>query len=954
MRDADVGNLLAIWEQARAKGQTLSLEELCHHDAELIRQLRERIETRGASAEAQAPTATFQSDTRREDATTPVAPQNVEYRASVGELRFHARGGLGVVFAARDRQLDREVAVKLLREERANEDPSRQRFRREAALTGALEHPGIVSVHGVGETDSGQPFYVMRFIGGENLTRTIDQFHLGLGDARRQSLQLRGLLRHLVAACNALEYAHSRGIVHRDVKPQNIMVGDYGETLLVDWGLAKRVGGAIAEEEAEQEVEPDREAGVKAPLSPSAAPADASLTEMGEVMGTPAYMSPEQASGDFSRIGPASDVYGLGATLFHILTGRPPVQGTSARDGLAAAAGGDIPRPRTLLRSIPRSLEAVCMMAMAPRIEDRYPSPGALAADLEAWLADESVTAYPETPLERSRRWLRRHRSLVAISSAAAAVVLLILSVSVVLLAQANQAERQARGQAEENFSLATRVVDQYLLTISGDERLRDAALHAVRAELADAAGTFYRGLIEQQADNDYLRQQQARAHFQLGKVYEMLDDLDRAESEFEKATSAFTALHERAAADTDLLFNLAVAHGNRGTLLQRRGNLPDATAALRESIDWHRQVAEMTVADPAVADEYAIGRALDLENLAVLLRQQNQIEESLQHLQTGLELLRSVVERSPTNALATAKLASALNSLAGTLLANGRLNEAEAALLEATDLRQRLLQESPESATLLNDYRAGLYNLGAIYVNTQRWEDAEQRLRVAERVGEQLVQLQPGVEQYRLKLVNVRQLLAMLYQMREQKDEAHTQLEQIAADLEGMATNNPDNRVYQVGWVSGVLAVAQSHGFGDRTEQAAHTYQQARTAAAEAVAANPSDRQWQQLLGEATTGQADMLCRLNRPEQAEPLLAEAREIWNAIHRPGAIDTTIGLATTRSLQGYAALLREDDAATISHCDPAIEMLLPLVEQGSPGENHLRVSQSLANAYEYRA
>jgi eukaryotic-like serine/threonine-protein kinase len=226
-------------------------------------------------------------------------------------LRPHARGGLGAVFVALDSELGREVALKQILDQHADDLVSRQRFLLEAEVTGGLEHPGIVPVYGLGTYAQGRPYYAMRFIRGDSLKQAIERFHgdaASKNDPGQYTLELRQLLRRFTDVCNAIEYAHSRGVLHRDIKPGNVIVGRHGETLVVDWGLAKATGKA------------DPTSGERT-LVPSSASGSAE-TLPGSAMGTPAYMSPEQAAGDLERLGPRSDVYSLGATLYCLLTGK--------------------------------------------------------------------------------------------------------------------------------------------------------------------------------------------------------------------------------------------------------------------------------------------------------------------------------------------------------------------------------------------------------------------------------------------------------------------------------------------------------------------------------------------------------------------------------------------------------------------------------------------------------
>ena len=270
-------------------------------------------------------------------------------------LRPHAKGGLGAVFVALDTELDREVALKQILDDRADDPTSRFRFLIEAQITGGLEHPGIVPVYGLGSYGDGRPYYAMRFIRSDSLKEAIDRFHqrentkipspllvgegqgggAGRAPAGSRDLALRKLIRRFMDVCNAIDYAHSRGVIHRDIKPANIILGKHGETLVVDWGLAKPLG----------QVEPGSDSGERL-LMPSSA-SGSSETLHGSALGTPAYMSPEQAEGKLDRLGPRSDVYNLGATLYCLLTGQPPFAGDMV-DVIRAVQRGEICPPRQL------------------------------------------------------------------------------------------------------------------------------------------------------------------------------------------------------------------------------------------------------------------------------------------------------------------------------------------------------------------------------------------------------------------------------------------------------------------------------------------------------------------------------------------------------------------------------------------------------------------------------
>ena len=360
-------------------------------------------------------------------------------------IRPHARGGIGQVSVALDRELHREVALKEILPEQADNPGSRSRFLLEAEITGRLEHPGVVPVYGLGYDASGRPFYAMRFVKGESLKEAISHFHQGVEGSRgglgRWVLSLRQLLNRFIAVCNVVEYAHSRGIIHRDLKPSNILLGPYGETLVVDWGLAKAMGcGDVVAGTSIDESE-------AALQSCSASGTIATLPGM--PVGTPMFMSPEQAGGRLDKVGPSSDVYSLGATLYCLLTGKPPIVDSDLSAMLQDVQTGKIVPPRLANRRVPAGLEAICLKAMALNPEDRYASPRELARDLECWMADEPVAVFREPISVRLTRWGRRNRTVATGIGVLLVTAVAALGIGTILLGWANERTEGQRALAE-------------------------------------------------------------------------------------------------------------------------------------------------------------------------------------------------------------------------------------------------------------------------------------------------------------------------------------------------------------------------------------------------------------------------------------------------------------------------------------------------------------------------
>ncbi len=522
-------------------------------------------------------------------------------------LRPHAQGGLGAVFVALDQELHREVALKQILERHADDPGSRWRFLQEAEITGGLEHPGIVPVHGLGTDRNGRPYYAMRFIRGASLKQAIADFHGDEGlrsEPGRRSLALRKLLRRFTDVCNAVDYAHSRGVVHRDIKPSNIVVGKHGETLVIDWGLAKATGRD--------------EAGVKGderPLAPASASGSAE-TAPGSALGTPSYMSPEQASGELERLGPRSDVYSLGATLYCLLTNRPPFEGDVC-DVIGAVRRGEFARPRQLETSIDPAVEAICLKAMALEPLARYPTARDLVEDIERWMADEAISAWREPLGRRARRWARRNRTAVWTLSVAMVVALGgLLGVAWVQgranrelsakngeLTRANAARARALDKADARLGLALGAIGQFRDAVSTNLDVQNRPENVpLRRELLRAPLAFLRTLRDDLAGDADARSegqlQLADAQFELARLTSEIGNQDDAQAAAEAAASSFEAMAAvdlrgtaRATAGRrqlealELLARLQLANGRRDqadSTLARGRSIGEALVAAR------------------------------------------------------------------------------------------------------------------------------------------------------------------------------------------------------------------------------------------------------------------------------------------------------------------------------------------------------------------------------------
>lgn len=654
-----------------------------------------------------SPDATTDFDHSRslEDLSAPPTPGHVrlstpdrggQSRDRYTLTRLHAAGGIGRVWLAHDPQLGRDVALKELLPERAGRPDTWARFLREAQVTGQLEHPGIVPIYEVGpRPDDRAPYYTMRFVRGRTLAEAAAEYHARLGRGEARPSELRELVGAVLGVCHAVAYAHSRGVLHRDLKPQNVVLGDYGEVIVLDWGLARLMSQTGPDEDA------------AGPPVESAAGVEA--TTQGRVLGTPAYMAPEQATGRPDLFGPATDVYGLGAILYEVLTGRAPFTGTSTLEVLRRVADEPPTPPRSVAAGVPRPLEAVCLKALAKPQPERYATAKELAADVQRWLADEPVTAYREPVSVRAGRWVKRNRLLVTGGAAAALVALVGLGVVLAQEARANKvltaknaelagknAELAAANRrVEARFALAEDAIRTFHTGVSEDFMLKEKSLTPLRRKLLASARSFYTRLEgELQGRSDRAsRTALARAYRAIARLTFEVDSIQEG-----------------------------LAAHRQGLALQRAlaaedGAGPDATADLAEMLlemllHFHSQLT--TAETDAVGSE-------------------------------ALSLTRGLVERHPGVERYEADLALSLDRRGSSRLVAGPPADALQAYQEAGQIYQRLVQAHSKNLEHLKGLAASTMGVGLALRKQGRAADGDAALRRAIALHEQLAQAEPG-----------------------------------------------------------------------------------------------------------------------------------------------------------------------------------------------------------------
>ena len=441
-----IDDILCEWEERRRQGVPASAESLCENRPELLETVKVQISALEKMYGVLTPNVVKSS---LDPARLWPNPTGYDY------LDFLGRGGMGAVFKAHDKVLDRVVAIKVIRDSRFANQHLLERFQQEAEAVAKLKHPNIVQVFSFDRDQEERPFYSLEFVNGGSLA---DHLVEETVTATKAADIVRQLAR-------AMEEAHQHGIIHRDLKPANILLefpgsaGAHAQPLdwntcvpkITDFGIAKLTN------------------------------VDNGFTNTGEVLGSPSYMAPEQASGDSNSASPSADIYSLGAILYHMLVGRPPFRGTSQLDTLDLLRNTEPIRPGLINASVPRDLENICLKCLEKSPAKRYENSVALAKDLERYLGGKPVLARPVSSISRSLKWCRRNPVLSAVT------LLLCISLAVGTIGIVWNWQQAKRSQqiAEQNLQTAQDSIDQYLVDISEDVLFKRAWVSGPARSLA-------------------------------------------------------------------------------------------------------------------------------------------------------------------------------------------------------------------------------------------------------------------------------------------------------------------------------------------------------------------------------------------------------------------------------------------------------------------------------------
>jgi serine/threonine-protein kinase len=774
-----------------------------------------------------------------EDSLTSGLPEYAGYRV-VAEL---GRGGMGTVYKAWHERLRCWVAIKAL-----HGVAGRERLLREAEAIARLRHPNIVRIHDVGEGRAGEPFLVLEYVEGGSLSRAVAGKPMSPVPAAALA----------EALARAVQHAHDAGIVHRDLKPANVLLAAPSEPKVTDFGLAKDLHG------------------------------ERGLTASGDVLGTPSYMAPEQVRGHGGAVGPAADVYALGAILYELLTGRPPFQAATNVETVLLVLREDPVAPRRLQPKLPRDLETVCLKCLEKDPARRYGTATALADDLRCFLDHRPVKARPVSWLRRAAQWGRRNPALAAI------LLLTLLSLSALgaqwyrftldLKAQrdraeqnANEANRQA-GLAVANLRKARETAERFFLTVRDHKELRSQPTQALRLELSRQALALQEKLIEDYDGLPDLLAEQAASYHLLGKLVNDLESPKASLPYLRKAIELGQRLTEAAPDDPRRQADLASYESTLANRLSELGQADEAERLARSAIAR----GERLVASGRTG-VVRLNLANAKLNLGLSLRRRDRLRDAEQLYSSARADAEELVRGEPDVPDYLNLLGMACNNLAVMYQRGGRPALAAEAYAESIRTRTDLVRLAPGQP----EYQQGLavtwFNAAGLYRAQQRDEEAAAAYSSAIAVQSRLVELHPTPRGYRADLARILEHAGEYSRARQRGSEAAARYAGAVSLRQRLADETADEPGPARQLATCLIALS---GVAEPTDEIVSLVQ----GGVARLGRWPDNQEMARLRGDLITRHAALARQLGRPARAD----EQRHPGSGPEEPQAVTTPPG------------------------------------------------------------
>jgi tetratricopeptide (TPR) repeat protein/tRNA A-37 threonylcarbamoyl transferase component Bud32 len=845
-REQRLNEVLAAYYEAVEAGQPPDREALLARHPDLADDLAAFLNEQQKLAEAASPLRSvlgIAADTPRpgdtasggSDAPGPAAPRTFGDYELLEEL---GRGGMGVVYKARQPRLNRLVALKLLPADGPAVDA--RRFRNEAETVALLDHPHIVPIYEVGERD-GRLYFSMKLVEGDSLTELIKR----QGPAVSRDQQ-RWAARLVAAVARAVHHAHQRGVLHRDLKPSNVLLDQDGRPHVMDFGLAKR----LAE--------------------------DSSLTQSGALVGTPSYMAPEQAQGKKSSVTTATDVYGLGAVLYWLLTGKPPFQGDSVLETLEQVKRCEPARPGSSQPGVDRDLETICLKCLQKEPARRFASAEMLAEDLERWLAGEPVRARRASSWERSRKWVRRRpalAALLAVSALSAAALVAGLFWHNSQLQDAAEREQRQAGRATRQRDMARRAVNDMYTQVAERWLARQPRLQPVQREFLEKALRYFQEVADAD-DASAERLELGRAYLRVGKIQFAFGAHPEAEQAYRRAADLAQALAAESPGETEARGLVGQTWGALSELLVRVGDNPQAEQAAGRAITALEQLVGEGLASPAdqarLADAYlSLGHALERSKGRVA---------AVGTYRKALRIREMLVGRAPADPEQQIGLASCCQDLAAALYEKQEFKLAQEALERGVLHAERAAKADPASGAYQGKLASLRLSLGIIYCKTSQ-PGAEKLLRRALDAQSRLAAEYPDFPRYREELANTYNVLAIVCDDNGRPKEAEAAYRESITIKKRLAADSPAVPYYELDLVDALNNLTELLRNAGRGAEAAQVNHDARRHAERLVKDFPGVVDHQKRLGRVHQRRAELELTAGRPGAAAAEWGRALEV---------------------------------------------------------------------------
>ncbi len=809
-RDTDdlYGNVVESFLAQLRRGEAPSVEDYARRYPEMADEIRQNMPTLLLLEQVKedAKQQPFPSVDGKSDREPKELKRLGDYRL----VREIGRGGMGIVYQAEQESLGRHVAVKVLAGHALLDPKYLTRFRREARAAARLHHTNIVPVLDVGECQ-GIHYFVMQYIQGHGLDQVIAELRrmrdthndtttsllpgvltfLSSGSTLLESNRdyWRSVVRIGLQAAGALAFAHAHDILHRDVKPSNLLLDEEGTTWVSDFGLAKS-----AEEE--------------------------SVTRSGDVLGTLRYMAPESFQGQFDA---RSDIYGLGLTLYEMCALEPARTAPHRNELIRQITHGDVPRLQRIHRDVPRDLETIVHKAIDPDPRRRYQTAGQLAADLECFLEDRPIRARRIGAGERCWRWCRRNPTIavaVLISLVTFGVAFGVVARSrreaIEALAdaqtqrgaaearriQADEARQLAETRADDdrrNFRWAKRTVDKYLTEISQDPLLKAHGMEPLRQRLLQTARQFYDEFVNVKTDDAGLQLERAKAYRQLASISDDVGDKTQA---LELLSKSRAILQKASTEDVDPIecrFESATNHKVTGKIYFKLGQFPEAQAAYQRSLKLLRELTRHRPQDQIQQRSLADV----LGKLGVTHLKAGRVREAEALLDEAVTILDLLIAENP--GAENPQDAENQEELAGThskrsilYALTKRPEPSEAAQRRAIEIRQRLVKQHPHNPRFHEKLAVDYMNAANGQSAAGRNEDALSSIKASLEMLKRLRDSHPNVELYQVNLAHGYRSLGRVYFQMGQSDDVETSYREAAAICEGLIHRYPDADVHR------------------------------------------------------------------------------------------------------------------------------------------------------------